>query len=290
MSQGQYLDPSAIEAMRETLEQLYGLKGGTFEQYIDYFKRLFTGDLGPSFTQFPTPVMTLIRQSLPWTVGLLLASLSISWIVGTVLGGIRVSFPRSRLARLIELLIMGVRPIPYYIVSLVLLILFAFLWPVFPMSGGYSMGVKVGFNARFILDLLRHAFLPILSMVIIEIGGWFLQMRNVASNIVEEDYVVYAEASGLPKAKIVFMYIMRNAIIPQITGFALNIGFIFGGALITEIVFAYPGMGYLLYSAILSGDYNLIMGINVFSIVGVSTAMLIVDLIYPLLDPRVRYQ
>jgi peptide/nickel transport system permease protein len=290
MSQGQYLDPSAIEAMRETLEQLYGLKGGTFEQYIDYFKRLFTGDLGPSFTQFPTPVMTLIRQSLPWTVGLLFASLSISWIVGTVLGGIRVSFPRSRLARLIELLIMGVRPIPYYIVSLVLLILFAFLWPVFPMSGGYSMGVKVGFNARFILDLLRHAFLPILSMVIIEIGGWFLQMRNVASNIVEEDYVVYAEASGLPKAKIVFMYIMRNAIIPQITGFALNIGFIFGGALITEIVFAYPGMGYLLYSAILSGDYNLIMGINVFSIVGVSTAMLIVDLIYPLLDPRVRYQ
>ena len=232
----------------------------------------------------------MIRQSLPWTLGLLLASLSISWIVGTVLGGIRVSFPRSKLARLIELLIMGVRPIPYYIVALVLLILFAFLWPIFPMSGGYRMGVKPGFNLPFILDLLRHAFLPVLSMVIIEIGGWFLQMRNVASNIVEEDYVVYAEASGLPKAKIIFMYIVRNAIIPQITGFALNIGFIFGGALITEIVFAYPGMGYLLYSAILAGDYNLIMGINIFSIVGVSTAMLIVDLIYPLLDPRVRYQ
>ena len=289
MAQGQYLDPAAIEQIRETLQQLYGLEGGMFQQYISYFKRLFTGDLGPSFIQFPTPVMTLIKQSLPWTVGLLLVSLTISWLIGTILGGIRVSFPHSRLARLIELVIMGVRPIPYYIVALVLLILFAFLVPVFPMAGGYSMGVKIGFNARFILSLLRHAFLPVLSMVIIEIGGWFLQMRNVASNIIEEDYVVYAEASGLPKAKIVFMYIMRNAIIPQITGFALNLGFIFGGALITEIVFAYPGMGYLLYSAILAGDYNLIMGINVFSIIGVSTAMLVVDLVYPLLDPRVRY-
>jgi peptide/nickel transport system permease protein len=127
-------------------------------------------------------------------------------------------------------------------------------------------------------------------MVALEIGGWFLQMRNVASNVVEEDYVVYAEASGLPKLKIIFRYIMRNAIIPQITGLALNLGFIFGGALITEIVFSYPGIGTLLYSAILAGDYNLILGINIFSIVGVSTAMLIIDLIYPLLDPRVRYQ
>lgn len=200
------------------------------------------------------------------------------------------SFPNSKLVRLIELFAMGVRPIPYYIMALVLLILLAFLFPIFPMAGGYSMGAKIGFNLRFFSDLLRHAFLPIMSMVLLEIGGWFLQMRNVASNIVEEDYVVYAEASGLPKAKIVFFYIMRNAIIPQLTGLALNLGFIFGGALITEIVFSYPGIGYLLYSAILAGDYNLIMGINIFSIVGVSTAMLLIDLVYPLLDPRVRYQ
>jgi peptide/nickel transport system permease protein len=174
--------------------------------------------------------------------------------------------------------------------ALVLLILLAFVFPIFPMAGGYSMGAEIGFNFKFLLDLLRHAFLPILSMVMLEIGGWFLQMRNVASNVVEEDYVVYAEASGLPKMKIILHYIMRNALIPQITGLALNLGFIFGGALITEIVFSYPGIGSLLYSAILAGDYNLIMGINIFSIVGVSTAMLVIDLIYPLLDPRVRYQ
>ncbi len=289
-AQGQYLDPAAVEELRESLQELYGLKGGMLQQYLSYWKRLFSGDLGPSFTQFPTPVISLIKMSLPWTVGLLLASLSISWIIGTILGGVKVSFPNSLVARAMELVAMGMRPIPYYIMALVLLILLSFIFPIFPMAGGYSVGSKVGLNMRFIKDLLRHAFLPILSMVVLEIGGWFLQMRNVASNLVEEDYVVYAEASGLPKSKIVFRYIMRNAIIPQITGLGLNIGFIFGGALITEIVFSYPGMGTLLYSAILAGDYNLIMGINIFSIVGVSTAMLIIDLLYPLLDPRVRYQ
>lgn len=289
-AQGQYLDPEAIDEIRETLQELYGLKGGLFEQYVSYWKRLFTGDLGPSFTQFPTPVIDLIRTSLPWTVGLLFTSLMISWIIGTVLGGLRVSFPNSRIARFIEIVAVGMRPIPYYIMALLLLILLAFVFPIFPMAGGYSIGARIGFNARFLKDLVRHAFLPVLSMVVLEVGGWFLQMRNVASNIVEEDFVVYAEASGLSKIKIIFYYIMRNAIIPQITGLALNLGFIFGGALITEIVFSYPGMGNLLYSAILAGDYNLIMGINIFSIIGVSTAMLIIDLLYPLLDPRVRYQ
>lgn len=289
-AQGQYLDPAAVEEMRETLQELYGLKGSLLQQYLVYWKRLFTGNLGPSFTQFPTPVLALIKTSLPWTVGLLFVSLMLSWLIGTLLGGIRVSFHKARAARLLEVLAMGIRPIPYYIMALVLLICFAFVLPVFPMAGGYSMGAKIGFNLKFILDLLRHAFLPVMSMVVLEIGGWFIQMRNVASNVVEEDYVVYAEALGLPKLKIIFSYIMRNALIPQITGLALNFGFIFGGALITEIVFSYPGIGTLLYSAILAGDYNLIMGINIFSIVGVSTAMLIIDLIYPLLDPRVRYQ
>ncbi|HHU50345.1 MAG TPA: ABC transporter permease [Firmicutes bacterium] len=289
-AQGQYLDPAAVEEMRETLQELYGLKGGLFQQYLIYWKRLCTGNLGPSFTQFPTPVIELIKTSLPWTVGLLLVSLMLSWLIGTILGGIKVSFPNSLLTRFMEVFAMGMRPIPYYIMALVLLIVLAFVFPVFPMAGGYSMGAEIGFNFKFLLDLLRHAFLPILSMVMLEIGGWFLQMRNVASNIVEEDYVVYAEASGLPRRKVILHYIMRNALIPQITGLALNLGFIFGGALITEIVFSYPGIGNLLYSAILAGDYNLIMGINIFSIVGVSTAMLVIDLIYPLLDPRVRYQ
>lgn len=289
-AQGQYLDPAAVQDLRATLEELYGLKGGILQQYVTYWRRLLTGDLGPSFAQFPTPVIQLIRTSLPWTVGLLLTSLLLSWLIGTSLGAVAVTYPNSVFARVASVIAMGIRPIPYYIMALVLLILFAFVFPIFPMAGGYGMGIRMGFNARFILSLLKHAFLPVTSMVVLEMGGWFLQMRNVASNVVEEEYVSYAEALGLSRPKIMLHYITRNAIVPQITGLALNLGFIFGGALITEIAFSYPGMGYLLYSAILAGDYNLIMGINIFSIVGVSTAMLVIDLIYPLLDPRVRYQ
>lgn len=289
-SQGQYLDPDAVEDIRKTLEELYGLKGSVIQQYFSYWKRLFTGNLGPSFLQFPTPVIELIMRSLPWTVGLVFTSIMLSWIIGTILGGLVVSFPDSKWSNVIESFAMGVRPIPYYIMALVLVILFSYIFPIFPMAGGYSMGATIGFNLSFILDLIKHAFLPVLSMLILGIGTWFLQMRNVASNIVQEDYVVYAEISGLPKLKIVFFYIMRNAIMPQITGLALNLGFIFGGALITEIVFSYPGIGTLLYTAINAGDYNLIMGITMFSIIGVSTAMLLIDLFYPLVDPRVRYQ
>ena len=198
-SPGTVFDPAAVEEMRETLQELYGLKGGLLEQYLIYWKRLFTGNLGPSFTQFPT-LLSSYKDPLPWTAGLLLVSLLLSWLMGRFLGN-KGEFPNSIVAKIIEFFAMGIRPIPYYIMALVLLILFAFVFPVFPMTGGYSMGAEIGFNLKFILDLLRHAFLPIMSMVVLEIGGWFIQMRNVASNVIEEDYVVYAEALGLPKIK-----------------------------------------------------------------------------------------
>lgn len=289
-AQGQYLDPAAIEGLRESLAEMYGLEGTMFEQYTAYWKRLFSGDLGPSFSQFPTPVIDLLKASLPWTIGLLLVNLLLSWLIGTVLGAVTAFYPNSKITKAIEIFAMGIRPIPYYIMALALVIVFAFIYPIFPMAGGYSMGTRVGFNMRFIRDLIRHSFLPLMSLVILGIGGWFLQMRNVASNVVEEGYVEYAEASGLSKFKIIFSYVMPNAIMPQLTGLAINIGFIFGGALITEMVFSYPGIGNLLYNAIMAEDYNLIMGINIFSIVSVSTAMFLVDMIYPLLDPRIRYE
>lgn len=289
-AQGQYMDPDAVEEVRETLTELYGLEGNIGEQYLSFWSRLFRGDLGPSFTQFPTPVSKLISISLPWTIGLVATAVILSWLIGTFLGGIAVSYPDSLFTKVIEFFAMSVRPIPYYIMALSLVILFTYLLPIFPMSGGYSRGVTIGFNFEFIFNLIKHAALPILSLVLVGIGNWFLQMRNVASNVVEEDYVTYAEASGLPKKTIIFSYIMRNAIMPQVTGLGLNMGNIFGGALITEIVFSYPGIGTLLYNAIVSGDYNLIMGITIFSIIGVSTAMLVIDLIYPLIDPRVKYE
>jgi peptide/nickel transport system permease protein len=143
---------------------------------------------------------------------------------------------------------------------------------------------------HFAVTVLYHSVLPALSLVIGGIGGWFIGMKALTSNIISEDYVVYAETAGLKERKILFGYVMRNAMLPQVTGLALQLGMIFNGALILEVIFTYPGLGLLAYQAVLLTDYSLILGITLFSILGVSTAALILDLIYPLFDPRVRYQ
>ncbi|MGQ9631258.1 MAG: ABC transporter permease [bacterium] len=289
-SQGQYLDPEAVERLRQTLKELYGLEGSLLQQYIGLWRRLFSGDFGPSLSQFPTPVMNLIRISMPWTLGLLLISTLLAWIVGSILGGMAGFFRRAKWANFLEIFAMSIRPIPYYIMALFVVILLAYVFPLFPMVGGYTVGGKVSLTWAFLVDLVRHAFLPALSLVILGFTVWFLQMRSVTLNVVAEDYVAYAEAQGLPRGKIVFDYAMRNAILPQVTGLALSLATIFGGALITEMVFAYPGIGTLLYNGVTRGDYNLIMGITIFSIIGIATAVLLIDLIYPLFDPRVRYR
>jgi len=143
---------------------------------------------------------------------------------------------------------------------------------------------------EFALIVLYHSVLPALSLVLGGIGAWFLGMKALTSNIISEDYVVYAETAGLKQRKILFGYVMRNAMLPQVTGLALSLGMIFNGALILEVIFTYPGLGLLAFQAIMTTDYALILGITLFSIIGVATAALILDLIYPLFDPRVRYK
>lgn len=139
---------------------------------------------------------------------------------------------------------MSIYPIPYYVMALILVILFVYVFPVFPMMGGYSIGVQPSLTWAFILDVLRHSILPAISLIIIGIGWWFLSMRSMTSNVVAEDYVTYIEFAGLPRYKVLFSYVMRNAILPQVTALALQIGGIFNGAVITEVAFSYPGWGY----------------------------------------------
>lgn len=286
----QYLDPSAIEKLKETMMELYGLKGSLLIQYINFWKRLFKGDFGPSLSIFPTPVISIIMNSLPWTAGLLITVAILSWIIGNTLGELAGYYSNKRWAKMMAVISMSIYPIPYYIMALVLLILFAYLIPIFPMTGAYSVGLTPSLSWEFVLNVVKHAFLPALSLILIGIGWWFLSMRSLTSTIVSEDYVVFAETMGLPSRKILFQYVMRNALLPQITNLALQIGGIFSGSLITETVFSYPGLGQMLYMAINNGDFNLIMGIAVFSIVGIATAALLIDLLYPLFDPRVRYR
>jgi peptide/nickel transport system permease protein len=173
---------------------------------------------------------------------------------------------------------------------LVLLVVFAYIFPIFPFSGAYPPGTHVEFSLGFMLTVVRHSILPLLSLVAVGIGGWFVGMKSLTSNIISEDYVVYAENAGLRQRNILFDYVMRNAMLPQITGLALQLGLIFNGALIMEVVFGYPGMGMLTLQAVMANDYTLIMGIAIFSIIGVATSVLVLDLLYPLFDPRVRHQ
>jgi len=284
------MDPAAVDALRKSLTEMYGLEGGMFQQYFAFWGRLLRGDFGPSLFQFPTPVMELIMNSLPWTAGLLITTTLISWIIGNILGALAGYFKNKGWAKTLDNIAMVVRPMPYYIFALLLLIVFAYLIPIFPSAGGYSVGRQIGFNWAFISDLLMHSFLPAMSLMVLGIAANFMTMKLIVSNIVAEDYVMYAKAGGLKERKIAFKYVFRNGLLPQITGLALSLGQIFGGALITEIVFSYPGIGTLLYGAINSGDYNLIMGIVSLSVIGIAGATLIIDLIYPLFDPRIRYR
>jgi peptide/nickel transport system permease protein len=280
--------PDAIAEMRSALRALYGLEDGFWHQYFGFWRRVIVADFGPSLSAFPTPVSTLIGLALPWTIGLLFVSTVMAWTLGNLLGGLAGYYPRSRTLRLVGVIAMGLHPIPYYITAFVLLIIFGFVWPVLPITGGSGMNIRQAFTVEFVLSILRHAILPALSLVIVGIGGWFIGMRALVSNVVTEDYVAYAELAGVARHRILGSYVMRNALAPQLTGLALSLGAIFNGAIITEQVFGYPGIGTLLVEAVRKGDYSLVLGVTTVSIIAVASAVLVIDLLAPLIDPRVR--
>jgi peptide/nickel transport system permease protein len=271
------------------LTELYGLEGSMFDQYLAFWERLFHGDFGVSFFQFPTPVIKLIRTALPWTLGLLLVTTSIAWTGGILLGGLAGYFNRKGWSRVLDTWAMIVRPMPYYVFAFMLLLLFGYIFPIFPVAGGTDIGRQPSFSWPYISDVLEHAFLPAMSLIILGLAAWFQTMKLIVQNVNASDFVQYAKFGGIKEGRIVSRYVIRNGMLPQITALALLIGQIFSGALITEIVFSYPGLGTLLYNAILTGDYNLIMGITVFSILAITTAILVIDLVYPLFDPRIRF-
>src|SRR5690606_14835675 len=204
--------PEAIAMLRESLHELYGTQGSLWEQYLTFWGRIAHGDFGPSLSAFPTPVSTLIGRALPWTIGLLSTATLIAWILGNLLGGLAGYYRDNPLLKGAGVIAMGLHPIPYYIVAFVLLILFGYVFPVMPLSGGYQMNLNAGFNMVFILSVLKHSALPALSLILIGVGTWFMGMRALVSNIVTEDYVTYAELGGVDRTKILYSYVMRNAL------------------------------------------------------------------------------
>ncbi|TCS03180.1 ABC transporter permease [Rhizobium sp. BK418] len=281
-------DPQAVEILRQSLRELYGTGGPLFEQYFTFWGRVLTGDFGPSLSSFPTPVMTVIGRALPWTVGLLTLATIIAWIIGNLLGALAGYFRNSRVLKLAGIVIMALQPIPTYIIGLSLVILFGFIWPILPISDGAQVNLAPAFSWTFISSVIEHGILPALTLVLVGIGGWFISMRSLVSNIVTDDHVVYAELGGVRSSRIFSHYVARNAMLPQVTGLALSLGNVFGGAVIVEFVFNYPGIGKLLISGIYSGDYSLVLGVTTIAIIAVASAVFVIDIIYPLIDPRVK--
>ena len=288
-ARGSTLEPGAMDGIIRDLTEMYGLQGSWLDQYWAFWGRLFRGDFGVSFFQFPTRVNQLIATAMPWTLGLLLTTTVISWVLGNIIGGLAGYYSRKGWSRTLDTVAMVVRPLPYYIFAFALILLLGWVVHWFPVTGGASLGARPTFTWPYIKDVLWHSFLPALSLSVLGGAVTFQTMKLIVQNVNAESYVQYAKLGGVTEGRIVSKYVIRNAMLPQITGLALSLGQIFSGALITEIVYGYPGVGMLLYNSIIRADYNLIMGITIFSIVGITTAILIVDLTYPLFDPRVRY-
>jgi|YelNatPaOPRAMG01_1025707.scaffolds.fasta_scaffold10439_7 peptide/nickel transport system permease protein len=276
------------ENVVEKYQEMFGLNGSLFTQYIRYTKNVLRGNLGPSLTAFPTPAQNLIITSLPWTIGLLGLSLLISWAIGILIGTL-VGWKRDLLAsKIVTALAIFFSQVPQYFFALILVFFLAYTIMVLPSSGAYNPFLTPGFNLEFIFSVIKHGLLPSLSIILTTAMGWIISTRALVISILGEDYLIFAEAKGLKPSTVLRQYVMRNALLPQITGLAISLGFIMNGAYIVEWVFNYPGIGRLMANAIGILDYNLIQGIVILSIVAVLTANLIIDLILPLIDPRIR--
>lgn len=284
------VNAESIELMAQAYEKKFGLDRPLWQQYLSYLSDVARLDLGYSLAKYPTRVIDLIATALPWTIALLTVSTLISFILGSLLGGLLAwpSAPRSLQYLLPPLFTFSA--VPYFLLGLVLIYVFAFRLRIFPLGGGSQFGQLPSLSVSYVIDLLYHSTLPALSIVLSAIGFWALSMRGMMITVEGEDYMLLAEAKGLPKHRIFLWYAMRNALLPQTTSLALSLGTVLSGALLVEIIFRYPGIGSVLFSAITGFDFFTIYGVVFFIVVTIAFVTLVLDLIYPLLDPRIRYQ
>lgn len=273
----------------EAYKEQFGLNGSWLEQYVRYLWSLLRGDLGPSIMAFPTTVQELLVTAIPWTMGLLLVATVISWLLGNLLGAIVGWRRESKTNSTIVLLSLGLNQIPYYFVALLLVFFFSYNLPIFPSSGGFSLIGGRPEGMALVWNIIYHATLPALSIVIASVGFWVITMRSMILTTLGEDYILLAEAKGLKRQVVLLKYALRNALLPQAAAFGIALGFVMNGSILTETIFNYPGIGALLLSAIGNLDYNLLQGILLLTILAVLTANLILEMLYPIIDPRISH-
>lgn len=282
---GQQLSPSALESIQKVFGEPDANLG---RQYIDYLGQLARFDLGVSVSNFPTPVSDLLWQGLPWTMLLVGSTTVIAFVLGTGIGAVAGWKAGSRFDTVVSPLTTFVSAIPYFWMALIGLWLFGFQLGWFPLAGGYDADLPIGFSPSFLLSVLHYGVLPATTIVFSAFGGWLLGMRNMTVTTVREDYVLLAQAKGLSNRRVMLRYAARNAVLPNFTGFALALGHVVGGALLTEVVFNYPGVGYLLFTSLQQRDYPVMQGVFFLIMLTVLLANLLADSVYALLDPRIR--
>lgn len=281
---------TGLEEMIRIYNDKFGLNTPLWQQYVNYLRDMSRFDFNYSITKYPQRVSDIMARAIPWTLVLLTTTTLISWTVGTLLGAF-MGWPRA--PKFLSVLLpplLSLNAIPFFLLGLILIYLFAFHWRIFPLFGGYTPGTFPAFTPNFLKDAFYHSILPGLSIILVSLGGWALGMRAMMVTTRGEDFVTYADAKGL-KGKTIFLhYAIRNALLPQATALALVLGQLVSGAVLVEVVFSYPGIGNTLYEGIRSGDFYLVQGIIFILILSIGLVTLVLDLIYPLLDPRITYR
>jgi peptide/nickel transport system permease protein len=270
-------------------DRRYGLDKPLIEQYFTYLNDTLHLEFNFSMAAYPTKVMDIVWRSLPWTITLLGVTTLLAWCIGTFLGALLAQQNAPRILRFILAPILTLSAIPFFLLGLLLIYLLGFQLKWFPLAGGYDQGLLPAFDLKIILNMVYHSILPALSIILASIGFWTLGMRGVMVSTQGEDYLLFAEAKGLKGRTVFLRYAIRNALLPQLTALALALGNIVSGAVLVEVIFQYPGVGTLLYQSIRNSDYFMIQGIVFIIIVAIGFATFILDLIYPLLDPRISY-
>ena len=268
----------------------FGLDDPIHVQYFRYWVNVFRLDFGFSLAHFPTEAWSMVRPALPWSLGLLSVATVLSFCLGVTVGSLMGWQRTPRWLQMILPSSLTFAAVPYFMFGIMLIYVVAFELDWLPATGAYSRNVDVGWNLPFIKDMLSHAILPLVSIVLTSMGGWALGMRGLMISVNNEDYFLLAQVKGLSPARIFFRYGVRNAILPALTALALGLGGLISGSILVEFIFAYPGTGYALYQAIIAQDYTVTQAIANLIIIVTATSVFLLDLLYPFIDPRITYK
>jgi peptide/nickel transport system permease protein len=282
-------NPGTTEVGLAAFRAKFGLDQPIGIRYVRFMNQLLLhGNFGPSITRYPANAQDVILQAMPWTLGLLVVAVIISWVFGMLLGTVLGWRRGGKFEGVVTPVSLVLSQVPVYLMAILLATVFVYVIAAFPGGYAYSPGLKKGFNLPFIGSVLYHAILPAFSMIFVYIAGGALSQRAMVINLLGEDYMKLAEAKGLPGRTLVNRYILRNTLLPQATSLALSLGFVVNGFFLIEWIFRYPGVGQLLVGSIGAFDYNVVLGIGVISMIVVLLANLIIEFLYPIIDPRIR--